>query len=344
MLRPNGNARHILYDLGFELEPLRAAENSSLHDLGFEVEMPLNKRAARAAQAVHSEPALQEEIRESTNQVQPIGAREFASRRLIIQPSDDPAINQALATDAMPEYRSGLENALRSIPGAKLAGNRNVKNPKRLAEKIEMRAQPAETVSDYGAAQVSVDSLKAKDAVVAAIKRIFPVLREEDEFDHGDSQYGYRCHAMQVQMANGASQELQIVPREVLDANREQHQSYRQARDARLAGKDAEAFKLRAKRLNDTAMKKFNKRNGSTVRPALSKGATVRLPDGSEGRILYLDSNMGIARVGTSGGRNLTVKQHQLRASTTEHTGAEILPLDVPARTSFSNRVGVTGT
>ena len=69
------------------------------------------------------------------------------------------------------------------------------------------------------AAQISVDSPQAKTAVVAAIKRTFPVLREEDRFAHGDSQYGYRCYSMQVRMANGASQELQIVPKEVFAVN-----------------------------------------------------------------------------------------------------------------------------
>ena len=124
--------------------------------------MPLDKRAAGASQAIESEPALQGELRDSTNQIQPIGAMDVDSGRLITQPSDNPVINQALATDAMREYRSGLKDALKSVPGAKLAANRTTKNPKRLAEKIELQGQPAETVNDYGAAQVSVDSPQAK--------------------------------------------------------------------------------------------------------------------------------------------------------------------------------------
>jgi hypothetical protein len=247
------------------------------------------------------------------NQVQPIGATDTASGRLITQPSNNPAINQALATDAMQDYRSGLESALKHISGARLAASRSTKNPKRLANKIEKQGQPAETVSDYGAAQVSVDSLSARDAVVAAVKKNFHVLRVDDKFVHGDPQYGYRCYSMQVQMPSGASEELQIVPDEVLKVNQEQHQSYKQARDAKLAGRDADAIKSRAKAQNDAAMEKFNRRNGSLAQPVLSRGMTVLLPDGSRGRISYLDRGMQIARVKTDDGKNVTVGRRQLR-------------------------------
>jgi hypothetical protein len=328
MSRSNRTAQHILFDLGFELEPLSSVEDPLLNDLGFEPEMPLDKRAAGASQAIESKPALQG----STNQIQPIGAIDADSGRLITQPSDNPVINQALAADAMREYRSGLKDALKSVPGAKLAASRTTKNPKRLAEKIEQQGQPAETVNDYGAAQVAVDSPQARDAVVAAVKRTFPVLREEDEFAHGDPQYGYRCYSMQVQMSNGVSQELQIVPNEVFNVNQAQHRNYKHARETELAGRYAEAIKLRAKAQNDAAMKAFNKRNGPGTQPALSKGATVTLPDGSQGKISYLDSNLGIVRVRTDEGKNLTIRRYQLRGGATNHAGDEFPSLTTHAK------------
>ena len=64
-------------------------------------------------------------------------------------------------------------------------------------------------------------------------------------------------------MSNDASQELQIVPNEVFNVNQVQHQNYKRAREAELAGRNAEAIKLRAKAQNDAAMETFNKRNGS---------------------------------------------------------------------------------
>jgi hypothetical protein len=231
---------------------------------------------------------------------------------VVSQPSDNPAINQALATDAMREYRAGLQSAIKNIPGAKLAASRDAKNPRRLAEKIEREGQPAETVSDYGAAQISVSSPQARNAVIEAVKKRFPVVREQDNFSEGDPEYGYRSYSMQLRMPNGASLELQIVPKEVFAINRIEHKEYKAARNSQLAGGNADRIKVAARKLNNAAMAKFDSRNGLA---GLAKGSAVTLPDGSRGTISYLDPNMRIARVRTENGRNVTVRQGQLRTA-----------------------------
>jgi hypothetical protein len=138
---------------------------------------------------------------------------------------------------------------------------------------------------------------------------------------------------MQLQMPNGASQELQIVPKEVFEVNRAEHRKYKAARDAKLAGKSANAIEAAAKRQNDAAMAKFNLRNrvgsgapvanagaGATDVPLresnveLRKGSAVILPDGTSGTILYLDPNMKIARIRTTAGKSLTLRRQDLRA------------------------------
>jgi hypothetical protein len=301
-----GVGPHPLSDLGF----VRRASHP-LTDLGFTAQRPLGAAAIRAAKAARKNPALRTEIKRATKQPQPVGAVDPGSGRVITQPSDNPAVNQALATDAMHGYRRGLELAIKNISGAKLAASRAAKNPKRLAEKIQHEGQPAETVSDYGAAQISVDSPQAKDEVVAAIRKKFPVVREQDNFDRGDAVYGYRSYSMQVQMANGASEELQIVPKEIFDVNRAEHKDYKTARNTQLAGENADAMKTAARALNDAAMAKFNARNATAE---LRKGGAVTLPDGTPGTISYLDPNMKIARVRTAGGKSLTVRQSQLKA------------------------------
>ena len=206
---------HPLVVLGFEPVALTAPGNPrSLTDFGFETVMHTIVRP------------------------QAVGAVEPASGRKIVQPTDNPAVNQALATEAMPAYKVRLLQAIRHIPGARLAASRDAKNPQRLAEKIARQGQPAETVSDYGAAQIAVASLQAKDAVVAAVKRLFPVLRQQDNFAFGDPEYHYRSYSLQLQMPNGSSEELQIVPEEVLEANRQEHHDYKQVaqRGARRQG------------------------------------------------------------------------------------------------------------
>ena len=72
-------------------------------------------------------------------------------------------------------------------------------------------------------------------------------------------------------MPNGASEELQIVPRPVLQANRKEHHDYKKARNAELEGQGAEPARATARAINDRAMDRFNSKNG--VSPQIAKGA-----------------------------------------------------------------------
>jgi hypothetical protein len=270
----NDMSFHPLHSLGFEAV-------ASLADLGFEPQLP-------------------------------VGVREPRSGRKIVQPTENPAINQALATEAMAAYKARLAEVIRQIPGASLVASRDAKNPHRLKEKITQEGQPAQTVSDYGAAQIAVDSPQAKDAVVAAVRQHFTVLRQQDNFALGDQQYRYRSDSLQLQMPNGASEELQIVPRPVFEANRQEHHDYKKARNAELAGRSAPAAVAAARAMNDRAMERFNSKNG-VVKGLVMKGSEVRLADGTVGRVLYADPNMRFARIRTQDGRNITVRHKDLK-------------------------------
>lgn len=270
----NDMSFHPLHSLGFEAV-------ASLADLGFEPQLP-------------------------------VGVREPRSGRKIVQPTENPAINQALATEAMAAYKARLAEVIRQIPGASLVASRDAKNPHRLKEKITQEGQPAQTVSDYGAAQIAVDSPQAKDAVVAAVRQHFTVLRQQDNFALGDQQYRYRSDSLQLQMPNGASEELQIVPRPVFEANRQEHHDYKKARNAELAGRSAPAAVAAARAINDRAMERFNSKNG-VVKGLVMKGSEVRLADGTVGRVLYADPNMRFARIRTQDGRNITVRHKDLK-------------------------------
>jgi hypothetical protein len=270
----NNMSLHPLHTLGFEAV-------SSLADLGFEPQLP-------------------------------VGRKEPRSGRKIVQPTENPAINQALATEAMAAYKARLAEVIRQIPGATLAASRDAKNPQRLQEKIKQEGQPAETVSDYGAAQIAVDSPQAASAVVAAVRKHFTVLREQDNFALGDREYRYRSDSLQLQMPNGASEELQIVPRQVFEANRQEHHDYKKARNAELAGRSAPAAVAAARATNDAAMERFNSKNG-VVKGLVVKGSLVRLADGTVARVVYADPNLRIARVRTQDGRNITLRHKDLK-------------------------------
>jgi hypothetical protein len=309
-------AAHPLHLLGFEPLVSRTRPRS-LTDLGFEpATNTVSARAEAATRKTAREPRLNPEMQQLIVRPQLMGAIDPDSGRKIVQPTDNPAVNQALATDAMPAYKARLLQAIAHIPGATLAASRDAKNPTRLAEKIAGEGQPAETVSDYGAAQIAVDSPQAKDAVVAAVKQHFPVLQEKDNFAFGDREYHYRSYSLQVQMPNGASEELQIVPRPVFQANRQEHHDYKKVRNAQLAGRSDDQAKAAARAVNDAAMDRFNSRNGvRVVKGAVVKGSRVRLADGAVAKVLYVDPNMRIARVRTEDGRNITVRHKDLRGS-----------------------------
>ncbi len=283
-----------------------------LEPLGFEPVISAAQGKPRSLAELGFEPAAH------TIRPQAVGTTESVTGRTIVQPTDNPAVNQALATGAMPSYTTRLLAAIRNIPGARLAASRDAKRPERLAEKIFGQGQPAETVSDYGAAQIAVDSAQAKEAVVAAVRAHFRVLRQQDNFAAGDREYHYRSCSLQVQMPNGASEELQIIPKEVFEANRQEHRDYTKVRDAELAGGGDAPARTAARARNDTAMERFNSRNGvaRVVKGSVVKGARVRLADGTVATVVYVDPNMRIARVRTEDGRNVTVRHKDLRATT----------------------------
>jgi hypothetical protein len=284
-------AAHPLDPLGFEaVTTVTQGKPHSLAELGFEPATP-------------------------TIRPRVVGTTEPVSGRTIVQPTDNAAVNQALATEAMPSYTARLSAAIQNIPGARLAASRDAKKPGRLAEKILGQGQPAETVSDYGAAQIAVDSAQAKDAVVAAVGAHFRVLRQQDNFAAGDPEYHYRSCSLQVQMPNGASEELQIIPKEVFAANGQEHRDYTKVRDAELAGSGDALAQTAARARNDAAMEQFNSRNGvaRVAKGPVVKGARVRLADGTVAMVVYVDPHMRIARVRTVDGRNVTVRPKDLR-------------------------------
>ncbi len=278
---------HPLHTLGFE--PL----TSSLADLGFEPQ-----RIVRP---------------------QPVGMREPDSGRKIVQPTNNPAINQGLATDAMPAYKARLLEAIRHIPGARLAGSRDAKNPHRLAEKIEQQGQPAETVSDYGAAQIAVDSPQAKDAVVAAVKQHFTVLRQQDNFALGDPEYHYRSYSLQVQMPNGASEECRLFLRKSWRPTGRSTTtiSKRATRSSQARTPSRQRRPRGHQRFSDgpVQLQKWSAGPGPHTEGPGSERSRVRLADGAVARVVYVDPNMRIARVRTDDGRNITVRHKDLRGS-----------------------------
>ena len=196
--------------------------------------------------------------------VSPVGQLDPASGRITTQSSPDLNEAQKRATAAAPELQDQLEGVADSVPGAEVDGIRESKDPERAQQKVDADGKPVETQTDLLAGRIAVDSPEAKEAAVQKIKDSAPVIDEEDNFQQGDPDYGFRSHTLQVASKDGStSAEVQVVPKEIADADEQTHDTYEKGRDAEASGDDetAQAAMDANKAAHDDAMDKFNERN-----------------------------------------------------------------------------------
>lgn len=193
------------------------------------------------------------------------GDKNEETGRQITQPTSSLPEAQKLATAAAPDLKDKLAEVAKAVPGAEVDGVREEKDPERAKEKVEEQGQPVNTVSDLLAGRVAVDTPEAKEAVVAKLKDGNTILKDDDNFTDGDPKYGFRSEDLQVQLPNKSSAEIQVVPREIADAEKETHENYEQGRAAELEGRteDAKAAQAANRKIHDTAMAKFDQRQAT---------------------------------------------------------------------------------
>lgn len=190
---------------------------------------------------------------------------------IVTQPKNSVAANQKLAMDAAPELHDALTAMTAQIPGTSYARIRPQKDEDRLDEKTD-ESDP-NTLSDYLGAQVSADSPQAKDQMLAALRKNFKTIEVDDKFLEGrNDKAGYPSANAQVQLSNGSTGEVQIVPKEVQDITDESHKYYKAGREAELAGNNDERDKQwgEAKKMHAAALDAFKTRNGMKSQDATS--------------------------------------------------------------------------
>ena len=215
--------------------------------------VPRESASAEAAQgaAASAEPSV------APNPIQQIGTPEKGTGRIILQPSNSVSQNQELATAGLKEILPSLKQTISQIPGASLEAVRETKDADRTREKVEDEGKSPASIPDFSALRISVDSPAAKTQLADAIRSQFPIAREKDEFENGSPGEGFNAHMMQVQSPNGATHEIQILPKETADIAEPTHDLYEQAR-----GGDQDA-RASLRQQNAAAMEKFNQRNQS---------------------------------------------------------------------------------
>jgi hypothetical protein len=297
----------------------------------------MTEDAMQAGSAAAKHPDMKPAMELATGEHHDVGTEDPESDRTILQPTNNPATNQALATSAMPEFLEKVSKAIEGIDGAELKASRDVKAPGRMAEKINREAQPAETLSDYGGAQISVDTPAAKDAVVDAINQAFAVVKMKDNWEKGDPDFHYHSVILQVQTPSHATLELQVVPREMYEVNEDSHQNYEDARAADLNGEDAASERATAegKAKNDKAWDVFEARTevvtknpdtkggrgqspepaGGEQSPRLKTGHKVTLPDGRGATVAYAppeNAPVKMYRFKTDDGKNVHLREKEV--------------------------------
>lgn len=204
----------------------------------------------------------------------PIGEIEPETGRPVLQQSPRPEVNQAAATAEHPAVKDQLEEAVKPIEGAQIAGAREEKDPERVEEKIE-EGQSPRTVRDFSGFRVSVDSPAARDQVVDQLRKRFEVVDEQDEFEKGNEETGFHGHTLQVrEPGSPVSHEVQVLPREVAESADDRHGLYEKAR----AGDEDAAAQMKA--ANEADWQKFVERSAQGAHPEYDAMARERGPDG----------------------------------------------------------------
>lgn len=257
-----------------------------------ETGLPIVKRHTRVERTPHSVSVERETVEKGP-------AKHAETGRDILHGSKDRATLVNLAKKHASALESGLKEAAQSVPGAHFDAVRSEKTPERMTEKIEKENQPVETIPDILAGRIKVDTPEAHHGAVNAIKQRFNVIRDQDEFDKGDEQTGYRVHKLQVKMSPELSAEVHVVPKEIAAVNDKQHDAYDKMREAALD----------AKNINDGAMEKFEERNDEN-------GGKVEAEKSDE-------TDSRIARDGQDGTGQSGNGAREGRASGLDHSAAE---------------------
>ena len=138
------------------------------------------------------------------------------------------------------------------------------KATERLGQKVEDDNQP-NTLSDYLGAQIAADTPEAKDKLIQLLRQNFKVIEVDDQFLSGrQDKAGYPSANVQVQLGNGVTAEVQIVPKEVQDRTEESHAFYKAGREAEVNGDHEERDRqwAQAKQIHSDALDQFKQRNG----------------------------------------------------------------------------------
>jgi hypothetical protein len=190
-----------------------------------------------------------------------VGDIDPASDRNILQGSNDyKAIHAKMAENA-PLVDARIRELVAKVPGTEFHKDasrvKKLTGPTGLEEKIKAKGRPANTISDYLGARVVADSYEAIDEFAQRLHDTGAVI-EEDNSLH-TSKDGYRARHFQINLDDGTSFELQLVPRpiaEVIDPAHDIRQDVKRLKDLGDPDGKAAAVMKRVEEIFDGAWAK----------------------------------------------------------------------------------------
>ena len=149
-----------------------------------------------------------------------IGDIDPASKKYILQGSNDIKALRAAAEQNKPEIERRLNEVAAAVPGTRLLGTR-VKDLPGLIDKVEAKGRAPNTISDYLGARVVADTPEGMEEFARRLHETGGVIEAENFLGTGKD--GYRAYHLQVGLGDGTSAEIQLVPKPIADVMEEAH-------------------------------------------------------------------------------------------------------------------------
>jgi hypothetical protein len=140
-----------------------------------------------------------------------LGSSDLSSNRQVVQGASDVYVLREGALQRKPILENELQRIAAGIDGAQFVSVR-VKDAPGLAEKVAT-GRPAHTIGDFLGGRISVESPAALKTALDEIGKKYRILDSDDKIINPIR--GYRAVHMQVDLGNGMSAEIQLVPSEI---------------------------------------------------------------------------------------------------------------------------------
>ena len=182
-----------------------------------------------------------------------VGDIDQSSKRIVLQAANDVQENLTRANEALPKLQALGDELASIIDGTEFVGAR-VKEMPRLTDKLRTRA--ANTISDYLGSRLTFDDMGDAEKIINALKEKGLVVTADD-FITNPRNGGYRAIHLQIDMGNGFTAEMQLVPDEIAKVQQLAHKEYDVFRDSTASLEAVEAAKAKTETIFNAAWEKW---------------------------------------------------------------------------------------